>query len=251
MATPSSSSNTQVTVHDPYSIPCTTTSCIPVHCHQPHQDPQQPQPPQQTDNSTRPTALSSRRKRCKRGSNPSHPAVQTVDVEEGPGSDVEDVMGPAWRCPYFQCPAGSLTAPGWLSKQSLMVHINNVHLAAGQSPPEEFLRLHHRSVCSHCKVLISIRGCPVCKGRISHRLLNPPPASMSGICMQSEQHHLQRDPFPLSCEWAFSVQCGTARHIPRAVRTEFAESLAECIWEFVHNPSLDPFHRLMCFPNSF
>ena len=182
MATQSSSSNAQVTVyvHEPYSIRCTTTSCVPVLCRPPHQPPQRPLLPQQNIIAHAPTALTSRRKRCKRGSNTSQPAVHAVDFEEGQASDVEEAMGPAWRCPYFHCPAGSLTAPGWLGKQSLMMHINNVHLAAGQYPPEEFLRLHHRSVCNQCKVLITNRGCPVCKGRISHGLLNPPSASMSG-----------------------------------------------------------------------
>ena len=154
-------------------------------------------------------------------------------------------MGPeSWRCPYYQCPAASLEAPGWISKQSLMVHVNNVHLAAGQSPPKEFLRLHHRSICDQCKVLVSNRGCPICKGRVSQGLLSSLSATIEGN-LQSEQYHPVRNPFPLSCEWAFSVQSGTARHIPRAVRTEFAESLAECIWEFVHTPSLEHSHRLM------
>jgi len=222
----SSSTSAQVTVHDPYTIPCTTTSSVPVHFQPPHHPPQPPHPREQNILSNAITALTSNRKRRKRGSKPTHPATQAGQIEEGQESEVEEALGSeSWRCPYYQCPAASLAAPGWISKQSLMVHINNVHLAAGQSPPEELLRLHHRTIRNQCKVLVSNRGCPICKGRVSQGLLN----SHSAAIVQSEQYHSVRNPFPLSCEWAFSIQSGTVRHIPRAVRTEFAESLAECI----------------------
>ena len=71
-----------------------------------------------------------------------------------------------YRCLFVNCAAAQLISPGWLSKQSLVSHINNVHMAAGQMPTEEMLRVLGRGVCQKCKVLITTRGCPYCKGRV-------------------------------------------------------------------------------------
>ena len=85
---PTSSASAQVTVHDPYTIPCTTTSSVPVHFQPPHHP---PHPRQQNIVSNAITALTS------------NAATQAGEIEEGQESEVEESMGP----PMPSCFLGS------------------------------------------------------------------------------------------------------------------------------------------------
>ena len=88
--------------------------------------------------------------------------VARVDVTPivGGSDDEAEIESEPYRCLFVNCASAQLVSPGWLSKQSLVSHINNVHMAAGQMPTEEMLRVLGRGVCQKCKVLITTRGCP-------------------------------------------------------------------------------------------
>jgi len=171
-----------------------------------------------------------------------------------------------FRCPFAVCPSASLSFAGWGSKQGLITHINNLHLACGELPSEEVLRSLGRSVCSPCKLLISSRGCPKCRGRSvgllgAPRVEEPPPPPQQQQQQQQQQFgeitnsrgdcydSRFNDSFPYVSQAIFCRRFGTLRHLPRAIRVEWAECLADCMSGCIRcSFSMQSLHQLFFFP---
>ena len=106
-------------------------------------------------------AARERRKRPKRGVASLQPVIirDEIDLDE---ADEEEAAQQPHRCIFEDCPYAQVAFPGWVAKQSLVMHINNVHLASGCMPTEQMLQCLGRAICYRCKVLMTSRGCTHC-----------------------------------------------------------------------------------------
>ena len=82
------------------------------------------------------------------------------------------VSGAGFCCPFEQC---SVNQTRWLALYGLTKHLDQVHVRAGQYPPQPFLAAIGRWVCTKCQALHSTRTtCPREPGNVP-----PPPIPVS------------------------------------------------------------------------
>ena len=141
----------------------------------------------------------------------------------------------SYRCIFADCPYAQVAFPGWVAKQSLVTHINNVHLASGCMPTEQMLQCLGRAICYRCKVLMTSRGCPHCKGRILGEILLYNPIHESAPLL-SLSPASGISPFQLAQYDTFLAVFGRNGQ------------MSSCLRQCVTAPTVETFHRLFCFP---
>ena len=95
--------------------------------------------------------------------NPIPTAVAVLEFRSV-SEDDQDNGRQMFRCPFENCPQSHNSAKGWLTKKSLISHLNSLHLSAPGSVLPSSCSLNF-DICPRCNLIIYWRGCSACQGR--------------------------------------------------------------------------------------
>ena len=155
------------------------------------------------------------------GSSNLTPLIPTSDPSALPSHSSEI----RFKCPMPGCRDNKAGLYGWRSFHSLQVHLQNLHLAAGEAVDARFLETYNRTVCSHCQlILVAGKPCHRCRSTVNATPFcsSPSPLPVSSLP---------------SIDKILSTPIFTLRHVPAGVRSRWFSVMSELISCVTGDPS--------------
>ena len=168
-----------------------------------------------------------------------HPARSTKKRK----AEAERQAREVHRCPFTACPRALPSSPGWLAQADLLTHIEHVHLAKGECPPDAFMEGRELEICQACRVFLSSKGCPSCKGKQAV----PQRAAAAGLTSPAVQANDVTAAEILLSQRLGQKPVNTIKHIPRCFGTTAAEDLGHLLDYLCNKKTLRAMVRLLLF----
>lgn len=189
--------------------------------------------------------------------------VMALDCPRAEASDEDEDSQPLPRdsdgkfhCPFPACEYAQLPGKGWVTRQALLVHVSNFHVANGEVPSRGWLRSVDRWACGHCQALHSIRKRKNGTDCYALRAGELPSPWRPGTVLNQALPPSTPKGTPFSSHWihapTLSDVLGThrnlLRHVPKGAINTWGKGLASRIQALISRPCWESLTELCAYP---